>query len=130
MNKDLMNISGIETYLNGLIDNVVSNNTFVGALPEAIQSVWQDIIVIDCANAISDLNAYGSGTVLIWLYAKPLSSGKKNVAVLSKLEKGLNEVVLKAKSHNYIISRRNTYSDYDSSRKLHTNIVEIVITIL
>ena len=33
MNKDNLNISKIETYLAGIIDNVVSDNTYAGTLP-------------------------------------------------------------------------------------------------
>ena len=40
MNKDNINISKIETYLHIIIDNVVSDNTYAGTLPDTIQSSW------------------------------------------------------------------------------------------
>lgn len=130
MNKEYMNISKIETYLAGIIDNVVSNNTYAGTLPTTINAAWSDMVLIDCANAIADMEAYGRGVVLIWLYAKPRTDGTKNVALMSQLEKKLNEVIGAADDRHYIISRRDTFTDYDDARKWHCNIVELNITIV
>lgn len=130
MNKNNLNISKIETYLYGIMDNVVSNNTYAGTLPDTIQSSWADMCLIDCATAISDLNAYGSGVVLIWLYAKPRLNGTKDTATMSKLEQRLNDVIKSASNATYHINRRNTYSDYDADRKWHCNIVELNILIV
>ena len=129
MNKDNLNISKIETYLNSIIDNVVSENTYVGTLPDTIQTGWTDMCLIDAGTAINDLDAYGSGIVHILLYAKPLSDGSKNVAVMSRLEMALNDVIKSQESHIYHINRRNTYTDYDAERKWHCNIVELNIKI-
>lgn len=129
MNKNNLNISKIESYLNSIIDNVVSNQTYVGRLPDTLESDWKDMCLIDCGSAIADYDAYGSGVVLIWLYAKPLSDGSKNVAVMSALEQKLTDVITNAKSSTYQINRRNTYTDYDTERKWHCNIVELNITI-
>lgn len=130
MNKDNLNISKIETYLNSIIDNVVSKNTYAGTLPDTIQSSWTDMCLIDCGNAIMDLNAYGQGTVLIWLYTKPRGDGAKNTALMSQMERKLNEVIKNASNSTYSINRRNVYSDYDTDRKWHCNIVELNITIV
>ena len=129
MNKDNINISKIETYLNSIIDNKVSENTYAGTLPDTIKSEWSDMVLIDCDTAIQDLDAYGSGVVLIWLYTKPRGDGAKNTALMSQLERKLNEVIENANDNTYRISRRNTYSDYDSDRKWHCNIVELNILI-
>lgn len=129
MNKDNINISKIETYLNGIIDNVVSHNTYVGTLPSTIKADWKDMVLIDCANGIGDMDAYGFGVVLIWLYARPNSDGTKNVSTMSKLEQKLNEVIQNSPSSEYRISRRDTYQDYDTSRQWHCNIVELNIQI-
>lgn len=130
MNKDNLNISKIETYLNSIIDNVVSKNTYAGTLPDTIQSSWTDMCLIDCGHAIMDLNAYGQGTVLIWLYTKPRGDGAKNTALMSQMERKLNEVIKNASNSTYSINRRNVYSDYDTDRKWHCNIVELNITIV
>lgn len=125
MNKDNLNISKIETYLHSIIDNKVSKNTFVGGLPDATKSDWNDMCLIDCGSAIGDMHAYGRGVVLVWLYARPLASGAKNVAQMAQMESKLNEVIAEATNSTYQITRRNTYSDYDTIRKWHCNIVEL-----
>jgi hypothetical protein len=76
------------------------------------------------------LDAYGQGVVLIWLYARPRSNGTKNVATMSKLEENLNFVIKNASNKDYSISRGVTYSDYDSTRQWHCNIVELNILIV
>lgn len=124
-----MNISRIETYLHGIIDNKVSKNTYAGTLPDTIKSDWNDMVLVDCANRVSDLDAYGEAIVLIWLYARPFENGSKNVAVMDELETKLNEVIENANDKIYVINRRNTYSDYDSDRQWHCNIVELNVRI-
>ena len=130
MDKSNLNISKSETYLHSIIDNVVSDNTYVGTLPDTIQTKWNDMCLIEIPNGITDMGAYGVGTILVWLYARPLSSGRKNVSVMSKLEQKLDEVIASATSDKYCINRRSTYTDYDSERKWHCNIVVLNITIL
>lgn len=129
MNKDNLNISKIETYLYGIMDGVVSENTYAGTLPDTINSEWSDMCLIDCATAINDMTAYGKGVILIWLYAKPRADGAKNTATMSLLEQRLNEVIRNASSEIYQFNRRDSYSDYDTDRKWHCNIVELNITI-
>ena len=129
MVKDIINISKIESYLHSIIDNKVSNNTFVGTLPSTIQSSWNDICLIDVGNIITDLNAYGRGVIHVLLYAKPLSDGSKNVAVMSKLEQALNDVIDTQQSQTYQINRRTTYAEYDAERKWHCNVVALNILI-
>lgn len=132
MNRDNMNISKVETYLNSILDNVVSNNTFFGYLPEKelIDPSWTDMVYVEIPNGIEDYDAYGQGTILVWLYARPLSSGRKNVAQMSQLERRLNEVISNAVSPYYTIARRSTYTDYDTEIKWHCNAVELIITVL
>lgn len=130
MNKDNLNISKIETYLNSIIDNKVSDNTYAGTLPDTINSKWTDMCLIDCGHAIQDLDAYGVGTVLIWLYVKPRGDGAKNTAVMSQMERKLNEVIKSASDSTYHINRGMAFSDYDADRKWHCNIVQLNITIV
>jgi hypothetical protein len=130
MYKDNINVSKIETYLHSIIDNVVSDNTYVGTPPETLKESWNDICVIDVGPNVKDMNAYGKGVVLVWLYARPLANGAKNVAKMSELETKLNEVIKNAHDRTYRINRGATYSDYDSQRKWHCNIVELNLTIV
>lgn len=130
MDKKHLNISKIETYLHSIIDNIVSNNTYVGTPPETLKEDWDDICVIDVGPNIKDMDAYGKGVVLVWLYARPLANGAKNVAKMSELETKLNEVIKNAHNSTYRINRRATYTDYDPERKWHCNIVELNLTIV
>lgn len=130
MDKNNLNISSIESYLYEVLQGQVSDNTYVGTLPATIESDWEDMCLIDCGSAIADLDALGGGVVLIWLYAKPLLDGSKNVGKMQELEEKLNSVIKDAFDKNYKINRRNTYTDYDSDRKWHCNIVELNIVIV
>lgn len=130
MDKNLINISKIETFFNTLLDNKVSENTFFSDLPAAIKQEWNEIVVVDFPNTISDLDACGQGTVLIWLYAKPMANGAKNVATLSKMESKLNECISLNQDEHYHINRKGEYTDYDDQRNLHCNIVEINLIVI
>jgi hypothetical protein len=130
MNKDDLNVSKIESYLYSIIDSVVSENTYASVPPETIKESWTDMCVIDVGSNIRDYDAYGKGVVLVWLYARPLANGAKNVAKMSELETKLSEVIKNAHNSTYRINRRATYTDYDSNRKWHCNIVELNLTIV
>lgn len=131
MDKNKINISSIETYLNSIFDNTISNNTLFGYMIDkaAIPSDWQDMVMVEIPNGIEDREAYGQGTILVWLYARPLDSGRKNVAKMSQLEKKLNEVIESNKDATYQISRRLTYTDYDTDIDWHCNVVEIILKV-
>ena len=132
MDSNKINISKIETFLNDKIDNVVSKNTFVGSkVPDktAIPADWKDIVLIDIPNGVRDFEAYGQGTVLVSLFARPMESGRKNVAVLSKMEERLNEVIKSNTDKTYTLSRRLTYTGYDSDIDWHFNTIEVIIKI-
>ena len=132
MNKNNLNISNIESYLNSILDNVVSNNTFFTALPDASivkSSDWQDMVLIDFPMGIKDLNAMGKGEFEVVLYARPFESGKKNVAKMSELEDKLNKAVAKAKSKNYQIIRDDARSMYDTDIKWHCNVITFILKV-
>ncbi len=132
MDSNKINISKIETFLNEKIDNVVSKNTFVGSkVPDktAIPADWKDIVLIDIPNGVRDFEAYGQGTVLVSLFARPMESGRKNVAVLSQMEESLNEVIKSNTDKTYTLSRRLTYTGYDSDIDWHFNTIEVIIKI-
>lgn len=132
MDKDKMNISSIETYLNSIFDNNISDNTIFGYMIEkaTIPDDWNDMVLIEVPNGVADMDAYGQGTILVWLYARPLLSGKKNVATMSTLEKKLNEVIKSSRNSTYQISRRLTYTYYDTDIDWHCNVVELNILIV
>lgn len=132
MNKDNLNISKIETYLNSILDNVVSNNTFFTTLPDAAivkSSDWTDMVLIDFPVGIKDIEAMGKGEVDIVLYAKPLESGKKNVAKMSVLETKLNEVIANARDKNYQLVRDDARSMYDTDIDWHCNVITFILKV-
>lgn len=133
MYRDSLNISKIETYLNSIIDNIVSSNTFFTALPDSsiIQSSdWKDMVLIDIPDGIKDFDAFGKGHVLVCLYARPLESGRKNVAKMSELETKLNEVIMNNSSSEYHIRREDAHTTFDDEINWHCNVVELLITIV
>lgn len=131
MNKDNINISRVETYLNSIFDNQVSNNTFFGYIPqkEVVESSWEDFVAIEIPRGIEDHDAFGEGTIIVWLYARPLVSGRKNVAKFDELEVKLNEVLRTASNETYTLSRIATYTDYDNELNWHCNAIEIIIKV-
>jgi hypothetical protein len=131
MNADNMNISKVETFLNSVLDNKVSSNTIFGEMltKESIDPSWSDMVVVEIPNGLDDMDAYGEGVVLVWLYAKPLSSGRKNVALMSRMEKTLNDIIRDNRDKTYHLSRRGTYTDYNTSINWHCNIVELILKV-
>lgn len=132
MDKNNLNISKIETYLNSIVDNVVSNNTFFTTIPDASvvkSSDWKDMVLVDFPIGIKDLEAYGRGEVDIILYARPLESGKKNVAKMSELETKLNEAVANASSVSYQLVRDDARSLFDTDINWHCNVITYIIKV-
>jgi hypothetical protein len=130
MESNLMNISKIESFFDSIIDNVVSNNTFYTHIPKDISDSWQDMVLVDLSQAIEDMKAYGYGSVLVWLYAKPFANGRKNVPVLSKLETKLNEVIESVHNNHYSVMRITEWADYDEKIGWHCNIVKLRLFIV
>lgn len=132
MDKNNLNISKIETYLNSIVDNAVSNNTFFTTIPDASvvkSSDWKDMVLVDFPIGIKDLEAYGRGEVDIVLYARPLESGKKNVAKMSELEKKLNEAIANASITNYQLVKDDARSMYDTDIDWHCNVITYLLLI-
>lgn len=127
---DKMNISEVETYLYGLVNGVVSEHTYVGKLPDTIKANWNDMLLIDCGNGVNDLDAYGYGTVLLFTYARPRSDGSKNVTRLKQMDEAVNRIIEQhTMGEHYCLSRMKDYSDYDSARNWHCNIIVIHIVV-
>ena len=133
MDKQNLNISKIETYLNDILNGVVSDNTFFTTYPNVSvvkASDWKDMVLVDIPSGVRDMDAMGTGTIFIGLYARPLESGRKNVAILSKMEASINEVINTSSNDTYLLKRRLTFTGYDMNIDLHYNVVEITLTIL
>ena len=82
--EDKFNISKIESYLYLLFYGTLTDQTYVGTLPETIKDTWNEMCLIDCGSSIVDEDARASGSVLILLYARPLTDGTKNVKKMEK----------------------------------------------
>lgn len=133
MDINKINISRIETFLYEKIYGIVSENTFVGSdLPDkaAIPTEWDNICLIDIPNGIYDFDAYGQGIALVYLFARPMESGRKNVAVLSEMEAALNQVIENTSDDTYGLSRRLTFTGFDTDIDWHYNVIEITILVL
>lgn len=128
MNENL-NISTIETYLDNIIKDKVSKNVFAGTLPNTLTDSVKDLVLIDCGSAIDNHNAYGKGTINIFLYAKPTANGRKNVAQLSKMEKNMDTVLNVANDERYTLELLYKLSDYDSAMNWHYIVVALNIII-
>ena len=126
---DKFNISKIESYLYSILNGTLTDNTFVGRLPDTIKDSWDEMCLIDCSGNIVDEDARATGIVLVSLFARPNTDGTKNVPAMSRLEIALNEIIRNANDPHYQISRRSTYTDYDSNRNWHYNTVELNIMI-
>lgn len=129
MTNDNLNISSIETYLDSIIKGKVSKNVFAGTLPNTLEDTVKDLVLIDCGNTISDLDAYGKGTLNIFLYAKPTANGRKNVAQLSKMEKSFANVIDTAADERYTLTQLYKASDYDTALNWHYIVVALNIVI-
>ena len=88
------------------------------------------MVLVDFPIGIKDMEAYGKGEVDIVLYARPLESGKKNVAKMSELEMKLNEAVKNAPSKNYLLIRDDARSLYDTDINWHCNVITFIIKVL
>ena len=133
MDRNNLKISKIETYLNSILDNVVSNNTFFTALPDASiikASDWHDMVLVDFPMGIKDVEAYGQGEFDIVLYARPLESGKKNVAVMSQLEDKLFNAIKDASNNSYYLRYSDARSMYDTNINWHCNVITLNILIV
>lgn len=122
MNRSNLNISNIENYLFTLFDNVVSDNTYVNTLPDTIDSSWTDMVLIDFGTSINDFDAMGKCIVHVFLYAKPLSNGSKNVRKLLEMEEKFNVAYKNQLSKDYQLTHVYDDSDYDKDRKWHFNV--------
>lgn len=132
MDKDILNISNIETYLNSILDGVVSENTFFTTYPDPSvikSSSWTDMVLVDIPSGINDMAAMGKGYIFIGLYARPLESGRKNVNKMSQLETRLNEVLSSAKDPHYVLVRNDVHSTFDDDIDWHCNVVELILKV-
>lgn len=129
MDKDLMNISNVETFMDGILRGNVSNNVFFGGFPSNMRKEWSEVLVVDTSN-LYDNDAYGRGTILLFVYVPPIGDGVKDVKTFSSIERKINSAIENNHDYNYRIQRRETYTDYDKTNQLFVNIIELTLMIL
>lgn len=131
--ENYCDISEIETYLDSILKKKVSKNVYAGTLPSTLTEGVTDMVLIDVVNVrnTAELRTpnMGEATVNIFLFATPTSKGRKNVALLSKMEKAFNGVMESPDSEHYILTELYNEQGFDSTYKLHYIIKAIHLTI-
>ena len=123
-------VSRVENFVYRLVKGAgLSSNVFVSTLPVTIKSEWADMVLIDVGKG-DNLNAYRRFSVNVYLYA----TGKgdlqtKNVNVIDAMEEKLLQAVSNSKDNNYTPTVNWSDSDYDSTRNLHFNVVNLTVKV-
>jgi hypothetical protein len=124
-------ISRIENFFSKMLAKAsVSEHRFFGTLPPVMEGEWDDMVYVE-VNRQSDMTAYQTGSVSVYLYARPTGNYlSKNVKLLDKMERALFAAVREEKSDEYSLDYNWTMSDYDDERRFHFNVYNFsIITI-
>lgn len=123
-------VSRVENFVYRLVKGAgLSSNVFVSTLPVTIKSEWADMVLIDVGKG-DNLNAYRRFSVNVYLYAKGKGDLQtKNVNVIDAMEEKLLQAVSDSKDNNYTPAVNWSDSDYDSTRNLHFNVVNLTVKV-
>ena len=123
-------VSRVENFVFRLVKGAgLSSNVFVSTLPVTIKSEWADMVLIDVGKG-DNLNAYRRFSVNVYLYAKGKGDLQtKNVNVIDAMEEKLLQAVSDSKDNNYTPTVNWSDSDYDSTRNLHFNVVNLTVKV-
>ena len=123
-------VSRVENFVYHLVNEAgLSKNIFVSTLPVTIKSEWADMVLIDVGKG-DNLNAYRRFSVNVYLYAKGKGDLQtKNVNVIDAMEEKLLQAVSDSKDNNYTPTVNWSDSDYDSTRNLHFNVVNLTVKV-
>ena len=123
-------VSRVENFVYRLAKGAgLSSNIFVSTLPVTIKSEWADMVLIDVGKG-DNLNAYRRFSVNVYLYAKGKGDLQtKNVNVIDAMEEKLLQAVSDSKDNNYTPTVNWSDSDYDSTRNLHFNVVNLTVKV-
>ena len=123
-------VSRVENFVYRLVKGAkLSSNVFVSTLPVTIKSEWSDMVLIDVGKG-DNLNAYRRFSVNVYLYAKGKGDLQtKNVNVIDAMEEKLLQAVSDSKDNNYTPTVNWSDSDYDSTRNLHFNVVNLTVKV-
>ena len=123
-------VSRVENFVFHLVNGAkLSSNIFVATLPVTIKSEWANMVLIDVGKG-DNLNAYRRFSVNVYLYAKGKGDLQtKNVNVIDAMEEKLLQAVSDSKDNNYTPTVNWSDSDYDSTRNLHFNVVNLTVKV-
>ena len=123
-------VSRVENFVYRLVKGAgLSSNVFVSTLPVTIKSEWADMVLIDVGKG-DNLNAYRRFSVNVYLYAKGKGDLQtKNVNVIDAMEEKLLQAVSDSRDNNYTPTVNWSDSDYDSTRNLHFNVVNLTVKV-
>ena len=123
-------VSRVENFVYRLVNGAkLSSNVFVSTLPVTIKSEWVNMVLIDVGKG-DNLNAYRRFSVNVYLYAKGKGDLQtKNVNVIDAMEEKLLQAVSDSKDNNYTPTVNWSDSDYDSTRNLHFNVVNLTVKV-
>ena len=123
-------VSRVENFVCRLVKGAgLSSNVFVSTLPVTIKSEWADMVLIDVGKG-DNLNAYRRFSVNVYLYAKGKGDLQtKNVNVIDAMEEKLLQAVSDSRDNNYTPTVNWSDSDYDSTRNLHFNVVNLTVKV-
>ena len=123
-------VSRVENFVYRLVKGAgLSSNVFVSTLPVTIKSEWANMVLIDVGKG-DNLNAYRRFSVNVYLYAKGKGDLQtKNVNVIDAMEEKLLQAVSDSKDNNYTSTVNWSDSDYDSTRNLHFNVVNLTVKV-
>ena len=123
-------VSRVENFVFHLVKGAkLSSNVFVSTLPVTIKSEWANMVLIDVGKG-DNLNAYRRFSVNVYLYAKGKGDLQtKNVNVIDAMEGKLLQAVSDSRDNNYTPTVNWSDSDYDSTRNLHFNVVNLTVKV-
>ena len=123
-------VSRVENFVFHLVNEAgLSKNIFVSTLPVTIKSEWANMVLIDVGKG-ENFDAYRRFSVNVYLYAKGKGDLQtKNVNVIDAMEEKLLQAVSGSKDNNYTPTVNWSDSDYDSTRNLHFNVVNLTVKV-
>ena len=123
-------VSRVENFVFHLVNEAgLSKNIFVSTLPVTIKSEWANMVLIDVGKG-ENFDAYRKFSVNVYLYAKGKGDLQtKNVNVIDAMEEKLLQAVSDCKDNNYTPTVNWSDSDYDSTRNLHFNVVNLTVKV-
>ena len=123
-------VSRVENFVYRLVKGAgLSSNVFVSTLPVTIKSEWANMVLIDVGKG-DNLNAYRRFSVNVYLYAKGQGDLQtKNVNVIDAMEEKLLQAIQDCSDNHYHPNINWSDSDYDSTRNLHFNVVNLTVKV-